>query len=196
MTITKKATKKTATNTPATVKHTDEKQISVKPTNAEFAKFDKLCKTRNEPQTKTFLYLLSLADMPVNLANDPLFAEIVETAKNKGLTVEKFIINACKKAIKQAEIVRENPADKRIDDYVQGIMETNLSAKNWYEKIEITQVKIADATGCNRPAITKYLAINADNLTEHYALCDIEIDKEHTHNRKVSRYLTKETKGG
>lgn len=189
-------TKKTATKEPATKNTTPVPQIGIKTTLEVRDQFNALAKSKAMPAHELIVYLLSLADMPVNLADDPLFPKIVETAKNKGVSVEKFVITACEKAIKQAEIVRENPADKRIDDYVQSVIDANVKAKNWYEKVEITQVKIADVTGCNRPAITKYLAVNANRLTEHYTACGIEIDKEHTHNRKVARYLSKQAKGG
>lgn len=167
-------------------------QISIKGNDTAVSLFKEKSAEMGLKHADYLAYLLSLDNGLQDVLNAPALVDIVDTAKKQGVTVEKFVIDACETAIHRAAIIRENPADKKINDYVQSVIDANEKAQNWFEKVEITQAKIAQMTGCNRPAIAKYLKDNDVRLEAHYLACGIEND----HNRKVFNYERKQGKGG
>jgi hypothetical protein len=170
----------------------DKKPLNIKVDIEVKSDFDAKRTVLEMTQEQYLVYLMSLDNQIVSLTKNKAFKDILNAAEKQNVSVENFIIDACKTAMARAEIVRECPADKKISDYVNGLIQANEQAQNWFEKVEITQVKIASATGCNRPAIAKFLKENKDRLQAHYEACGIEND----HNRKVFNYERKQGKAG
>ena len=136
----------------------------------------------------------------IELFQDKDYLKLKAAADKLGVTVESIIIQgALKFAIKAMSSDTEklqNSVDAKVQEFVEGVMENNSKAKEWFDKREITQgfiVKgIKENTGkeVNRTNVTAYLASNVDELAEHHAKYGIETD----HNRKVFNYERKTKK--
>lgn len=121
--------------------------------------------------------------------------KIDEAARISNMSSEAIIVaGALQYANKIIDSVNDGKtgnADIRINNFVNDIIAKNNAAKEWFEKIEITQGLLADKErggGFNRENIKRYLSANRNRIDEHHAKHKIEID----HNRKVANYLRKQ----
>lgn len=136
----------------------------------------------------------------VELFKDKDYAKLQAAAEKLGVTVESIIIKGALKFATKAMTTdpekQLNSVDTKIQEFVDGVMETNEKAKEWFDKREITQgfiVKaIKEATGkeVNRANVSAYIAANEAVLKEHHAKCEIEPD----HNRRVFNHFRKASK--
>lgn len=136
----------------------------------------------------------------VELFKDKDYAKLKAAADKLGITVEVLIIKGAIKFATRAMTTDSekqlNSVDMRVQEFVEGVMEANEKAKNWFDKHEITQgfiVKaIKEATGkeVNRANVSAYVAANENELKAHHEKCGIEFD----HNRRVFNYERKNKK--
>lgn len=126
-----------------------------------------------------------------DLFNEKTRAQVQAAADKLGVTFEYILIaGALKYALQAINTDDEkilSSTDMKIRTFVEDLMKKNEKAKNWYEKIEITQGLIAKELKSNRENIKRYIAANEKTLADHHAKCEIEPD----HNRKVYNYNLK-----
>jgi hypothetical protein len=112
-----------------------------------------------------------------------------------GSSIEDFMLDA---SLAKAELVTKmsgytseelkkvpNSASIKIHRAVADLIESNKKAVEWYEKVEVTQGKVFEATGSNRAAIRKYFEENNTLITEH----NHSLKLEPSHNTKAAVYL-------
>lgn len=136
----------------------------------------------------------------VELFQDKDYLKLKAAADKLGVTVESIIIQgALKFAAKAMSSDPEkmvNSVDTKIQGFVDGVMQTNAKAKEWFDKREITQAfivkTIKETTGKepNRANVGAYIASSIEERAEHHAKYGIEKD----HNRKVFNYERKTKK--
>jgi hypothetical protein len=136
----------------------------------------------------------------VELFQDKDYAKLKAAADRLGVSVESIIIKGALKFAAKAMTAdpekQLNSVDMKVQEFVEGVMESNTKAKEWFDKREITQgfiVKsIKESTGkeVNRANVTAYLAANVEEVAAHHEKNGIEPD----HNRKVFNYERKNKK--
>ncbi len=136
----------------------------------------------------------------IELFQDKDYLKLKAAADKLGVTIESIIIQgALKFAVKAMSSDPEklqNSVDAKIQEFVEGVMENNAKAKEWFDKREITQAFIVkgikETTGkeVNRANVTAYIASSIEERAEHHAKYGIEPD----HNRKVFNYERKTKK--
>lgn len=143
-----------------------------------------------------FLAHLIATHTPNTLFGEHEKNKIDEAARISNMTNEAIIVaGALQYANKIVDSVNDGKtgnADIRINNFVNDLMAKNNVAKEWFEKIEITQGVLADKErggGFNRANIQRYLSANRNRIDEHHAKHKIEID----HNRKAANHLRKLT---
>lgn len=112
-----------------------------------------------------------------------------------GGSIEDFMIDAsiarAEQVVKLSTYSSEelknipNSASIRINSAVLELIERNKKAVEWYEKTELTQGKVFEATGSNRAAIRKYFAENEKMIREH----NQSLKLQPNHNTKAAVYL-------
>jgi hypothetical protein len=130
-----------------------------------------------------------------NTLNPEQTAVLEQAVAITGGSIEDFMIDASMSRAEQVTKLSSytteelkkvpNSANIKIHRAVVDLIEKNKLAKEWYEKVEVTQGKIFEATGSNRAAIRKYFAENVAMIEEHNKGLNIEPN----HNTKAAVHL-------
>jgi hypothetical protein len=140
-------------------------------------------------------------DIKPNTLNPSQISTLEKAVSITGGTIEHFMIDA---SMAKAETVLKlstytdeelkkvpNSANVRINSAVLELMDANKKAVDWYEKVEVTQGRIAEITGSNRGAIRKYFAENQGMIKAH----NDSLGLYPNHNTKAAVHLLQQRKG-
>lgn len=138
-------------------------------------------------------FLMLLLD---SYAANSVFSEtdrekIHAAAKKTNMSFSSIVVSGslqyAEKLSDASESGKKVVGDRKINEVVNELMASNNAAKEWHEKIEITQRVVAELSKCNRENIKRYLSANKARIDEHHAKNNIEAD----HNRRVANYARK-----